>query len=153
MSHRSRIKASKPKLMTVWIFWKRHTRSNERRASSSRPPYQSCDCNQGTQSRKPKSETQRITKIAECEQRRVKSKIYNCDRRISAKNSCCMHDNIIQETRRKLKHIKERIARTLYCPSRNQAGVFATGEIRQNIKFADFWCVFLTKIKVDPESW
>ena len=30
---------------------------------------------------------------------------------------------------------------------------FATGKIRQNIKFADFWCVFLTKIKVDPESW
>ena len=29
---------------------------------------------------------------------------------------------------------------------------FATGKIRQNIKFADFWCVFLTKIKVDPES-
>ena len=37
--------------------------------------------------------------------------------------------------------------------SRNQAGVFATGEIRHNIKFTDFWCVFLTKIKVDPESW
>ena len=36
---------------------------------------------------------------------------------------------------------------------RNQAGVFATGEIRQNIKFAAFWSVFLTKIKVDPESW
>ena len=30
---------------------------------------------------------------------------------------------------------------------------FATGKIRQNIKFVDFWCVFLTKIKVDPESW
>ena len=39
------------------------------------------------------------------------------------------------------------------CPSRNQAGIIATGEIRQNIKFAAFWCVFLTKIKVDPESW
>ena len=69
----------------------------------------------------------------------------------------------------------------LYCPSRNQAGnppwfrsthvvscrdlkaegyaflcqagVFATGEIRQDIKFAAFWCLFLTTIKVDPESW
>ena len=40
-----------------------------------------------------------------------------------------------------------------HCPSRNQAGIFATGEIRQNIKFAAFWCVFLTKKKVDPESW
>ena len=41
----------------------------------------------------------------------------------------------------------------LNCPSRNQAGICATGEIRQNIKFAAFWCVFWTKIKVDPESW
>ena len=39
------------------------------------------------------------------------------------------------------------------CPSRNQAGVFASGEIRQNIKLAAFWCVFLRKIKVVPESW
>ena len=31
----------------------------------------------------------------------------------------------------------------LDCPSRNQAGIFATGEIRQNIKFAAFLvCVF-----------
>ena len=43
--------------------------------------------------------------------------------------------------------------RLINCPSRNQAGIFATGEIRQNVKFAAFWCVFLTKIKVDPESW
>ena len=43
--------------------------------------------------------------------------------------------------------------RLINCPSRNQAGIFATGEIRQNVKFATFWCVFLTKIKVDPESW
>ena len=28
-----------------------------------------------------------------------------------------------------------------------------TGKIRPNIKFAAFWCVFLTNIKVDPESW
>ena len=38
------------------------------------------------------------------------------------------------------------------CPSRNQVGVCATGEIRQNVTLAAFWCVFLTKIKVDPES-
>ena len=38
------------------------------------------------------------------------------------------------------------------CPSRYQGGVFATGEIRQNVKFAAFWSVFLTKMKVDPES-
>jgi hypothetical protein len=38
-------------------------------------------------------------------------------------------------------------------PSTGQAGLLATGEIRQNIKFVAFWCVFLTKIKVDPESW
>ena len=39
------------------------------------------------------------------------------------------------------------------CPSRNQAGALATGEIRRKIKFVAFLCVFLTKIKVDPESW
>ena len=39
------------------------------------------------------------------------------------------------------------------CPSRNQAGVCATSEIRQNIKFAAFLCVFWTKIKIDPECW
>ena len=44
-------------------------------------------------------------------------------------------------------------ANFLHCPSGNQAGDFATGEIRQNLKFVAFWCVFLTKIKVDPESW
>ena len=42
---------------------------------------------------------------------------------------------------------------TLYCPSRKHAGVSATGKLRPNIKFAAFGCVFLTKIKVDPESW
>ena len=41
----------------------------------------------------------------------------------------------------------------IHCPSTDQAGLCATGEIRQNIKFAAFLCVFLTKIKVDPESW
>ena len=41
----------------------------------------------------------------------------------------------------------------LYYPSRKHTGVSATGEIRPKIKFAAFWCVFLTKIKVDPESW
>ena len=46
-----------------------------------------------------------------------------------------------------------RLFTRLECPSRNQTGVFATGEIRQNIKFWAFWCVFLTKLKVDPESW
>ena len=29
----------------------------------------------------------------------------------------------------------------LYCPTRDQAGLFAKGEIRQNVKFAAFWCV------------
>jgi hypothetical protein len=37
------------------------------------------------------------------------------------------------------------------CPSTDQAGLSAIGEIRQNIKLAAFWCVLLTKIKVDPE--
>ena len=41
----------------------------------------------------------------------------------------------------------------LNCPPRNHAGVSATGKIRPNIQFAAFWFVFLTKIKVDPESW
>ena len=35
----------------------------------------------------------------------------------------------------------------LHCPPRNHAGVSATGTIRPNIKFADFWCVFLTTKK------
>ena len=39
---------------------------------------------------------------------------------------------------------------TVDCPSRNQAGVFATGE-RQNAKFAAFWFVFFTKKNVDYE--
>ena len=36
---------------------------------------------------------------------------------------------------------------------RKHAGTIPAGEIRQNSKFAAFWCVFLTKMKVDPESW
>ena len=43
--------------------------------------------------------------------------------------------------------------KSLDCHSSYQAGLFATGEIRQNIKFVSFWCVVLTKIKVGPESW
>ena len=35
----------------------------------------------------------------------------------------------------------------IYCTSRNQAGVFAKGKIRQNIKFAAFWSVFFVKNK------
>jgi hypothetical protein len=49
--------------------------------------------------------------------------------------------------------IISRILIWINCPSTDQAGLFATGEIRQNIKFTAFWCVFLTKIKVDPKSW
>ena len=41
----------------------------------------------------------------------------------------------------------------IYCPPKNHAGVSATGKIRPNIKFGAFWCVFLTKKKVDPENW
>ena len=41
----------------------------------------------------------------------------------------------------------------IYCTSSYRAELFATGEIRQNIKFVSFWCVVLTKIKVGPESW
>ena len=39
------------------------------------------------------------------------------------------------------------------CPPRHHAGVSDTGKIRPDIKFAAFWCVFLTKIRVNPESW
>ena len=42
---------------------------------------------------------------------------------------------------------------TIHCTSRNNQGPFAKGKIRWNNKLAAFWCVFLTKIKVDPESW
>ena len=42
-------------------------------------------------------------------------------------------------------------------PSRNQAGIFATGEIRENFNFAAFWCVFLTKtrsfLRMHPLTW
>ena len=41
----------------------------------------------------------------------------------------------------------------IYFTPRNHQGTIPAGEIRQNNKFAAFWCVFLTKIKVDPESW
>jgi hypothetical protein len=41
----------------------------------------------------------------------------------------------------------------VYCPPRNHTGIIGTGKIRPNIKFGAYWCVFLTKIKVDPESW
>ena len=34
-----------------------------------------------------------------------------------------------------------------HCTPRNQEGTCAAGEIRQNIKFAPFWCVFLTTKK------
>ena len=27
------------------------------------------------------------------------------------------------------------------------------GKIKRNAKFAAFWCVFLTKMKIDPENW
>ena len=40
-----------------------------------------------------------------------------------------------------------------YCPPRTQAGVSDIGKIRPTVNFAAFWCVFLTKIKVDPKSW
>ena len=41
----------------------------------------------------------------------------------------------------------------LDCTPRNHQGTIAAGKIRRNVKFAAFWCVFLTKIKVYPESW
>ena len=41
----------------------------------------------------------------------------------------------------------------LNCPPRNHTGLSATGKVRPNIKLGFFWCVFLTKIKVDPECW
>ena len=37
--------------------------------------------------------------------------------------------------------------------SRLSIETIPAGKIRGNVKFADFWCVFLTKMKVDPESW
>ena len=40
----------------------------------------------------------------------------------------------------------------LDCTPKNQEGTFAAGEIRRNKKIAAFSCVFLTKIKVDPEN-
>ena len=64
---------------------------------------------------------------------------------------------IIKEEEKK-KHILTFVTASLSkgclnCPSSKHQGTFATGKIRPNIKFASFWCVFLTKIKVDPESW
>ena len=43
--------------------------------------------------------------------------------------------------------------RLIYCPPRNHPGVSATGKIRPNVKFSAFWCVFLTKIKVNLIKW
>ena len=39
------------------------------------------------------------------------------------------------------------------CTPRNHQGTFSTGKIRRINKFVAFWCVFLTTMKVDPESW
>ena len=41
----------------------------------------------------------------------------------------------------------------LYYTSRLSIKPIPAGKIRGNVKFAAFWCVFLTKMKVDPESW
>ena len=41
----------------------------------------------------------------------------------------------------------------LYCTPRNHQGTIPAGKSRRNVKFVAFWCVFLTKIKVYPESW
>ena len=41
----------------------------------------------------------------------------------------------------------------VYCPPRNHTEIIVTGKIRPNIKFGSFWYVFLSEIKVDPESW
>ena len=41
----------------------------------------------------------------------------------------------------------------IHCTPRNHQGTIPVAKIRRNAKFAAFWCVFLTKIKVDPESW
>ena len=50
-------------------------------------------------------------------------------------------------------YCNQTLLQSVDCPSGNQAGLFATGEISQNLKFGAFWCVFLTKINVDPKSW
>ena len=39
----------------------------------------------------------------------------------------------------------------LYYTSRLSIEPIPTGKIRSNVKFAAFWCVFLTKMKVDPK--
>ena len=66
---------------------------------------------------------------------------------------------ILADAIKALKPVKERMSSfeeddvlTLDYSSQHGIEPFARGKIRQNIKFADFWCVFLTKIKVDPES-
>ena len=41
----------------------------------------------------------------------------------------------------------------LYYTSRLSIEPIHSGKIRGNVRFAAFWCVFLTKMKVDPESW
>ena len=49
--------------------------------------------------------------------------------------------------------LERALSHSIYCPSRKSQGVSVTGKIRPNIKFAAFWCVFLTKIKVNPQNW
>ena len=46
-----------------------------------------------------------------------------------------------------------RFIKTLDCTPRNHQGTIAAGEIRQNIKFAVFWCGFCQKINVYTKSW
>ena len=87
-----------------------HTSSTGRRASSSRLPRQNCYRNEGTQARNPQSALQRRTETVEYKQRRVESEMPNCNRRILARSSRGVHDDIIQEKRRKLKCIEDSTA-------------------------------------------
>ena len=63
-----------------------HTRSNERRALSSRLTRQRCDRNKGTQAHKPQSALQRITESLEYKGRCVECEMRDCDRRILARS-------------------------------------------------------------------
>ena len=41
----------------------------------------------------------------------------------------------------------------VYCTPRNHQGTIPAAKIRHNTKFVAFGGFFLTKIKVDPDSW
>ena len=51
------------------------------------------------------------------------------------------------------KYTEHRTFVCINCTSKHSIQPIPAAKTRRNAKFAAFWRVFLTKIKLDPESW